>query len=186
MGKSTVAKMLQSMKLPVHDADNCVHSLFRKGGRAVPIINTVFPEAIVSGAVDRIILGKLTLGNPTNLSRLERMVHPLVAESREDFLKLHRRRHTRLVVLDVPLLYETGGGNYCNSIMVVTAPKFLQERRALARPGMTTEKLENIRDRQLPDVEKRRRATFVVPTGLGKAFTYRLLQRFIKVILKPI
>jgi len=86
----------------------------------------------------------------------------------------------------VPLLYETGGGNYCNSIMVVTAPKFLQERRALARPGMTTEKLENIRDRQLPDVEKRRRATFVVPTGLGKAFTYRLLQRFIKVILKPI
>ena len=185
MGKSTVAKMLQSMNLPVHDADKCVHELFKQSGKAVPMIKTLFPDAIVSGAVDRGVLAQLTLGDPKKLSSLEALVHPLVAESRNNFLKHHRRLHSRVVVLDVPLLFETGGGNYCSSILVVTAPKFLQERRALSRPGMTPGKLDAILRRQLPDVEKRKRATVVVPTGLGKAFTYRVLQRFIALILRP-
>lgn len=177
MGKSTACSMLRAMGVPVYDADAAVHRLFAPGGAAVPLIAEAFPAAVVDGRVDRSRLGPLVLNDEAALRRLEGIVHPLVRQEEKIFLDVNRRRGTRVVALDIPLLFETGGAERCDYTIVVSAPRLVQRQRVLARPGMTQEKFAAILSRQMPDAEKRRRADYVVPTGLGKAVTWRALQR---------
>ena len=179
MGKTSTAQALGRLGLPIHDADSCVHRLFDIGGHAVTPISDMFPMAVRNGAVDRVQLGACVFSKPNALKQLEGIVHPLVRAERDKFLETHRRRRAKLVVLDVPLLYETGGQNICNAVMVVSAPAFLQRRRALNRPDMTPEKFASILARQMPDHEKRKRADVVIMTGLGFADTYRRIIRYI-------
>jgi dephospho-CoA kinase len=174
MGKSTAAEMLRKQGVWVHDADATVHALLGKGGAAVPSIAKAFPGVVKNGAVDRIALGKRVFGDTSALRKLEAIVHPLVREHTDAFIAAAARARQPLVVLDIPLLFETGGRR-CDGIIVVSAPAYLQAQRVLRRPGMTKDKLAAILARQMPDGEKRRRADIVVDTGLGKGPTYRRL-----------
>jgi len=175
MGKTTAARMLRRMGLPVHESDAAVHRLMAPGGAAVAPIAAAFPGVVRNGAVDRALLGARVFADPALLRRLERIVHPLVRRASERFLKHARRQHRSLAVLDVPLLFEGGGDRRCDLVVVVSAPAFVQRARVLARPGMTEAKLAGILARQMSDAEKRRRADLVVPTGLGRAVTWRRL-----------
>jgi len=182
MGKSTAAAMLRRLGVPVHDADATVHRLLAPGGAAVAAIERAFPGVVRDGAVDRQELGRRVFGQPAELRRLEAILHPLVRRAETAFLKRHRRRHTRLVVLDIPLLFETGGERRCDAVAVVSCPAFLQAQRVLRRPGMNAGKLAAIRAQQMPDREKRRRADFVLPSGAGKAPVLRGLKRIVTVL----
>jgi dephospho-CoA kinase len=167
MGKSTAARMLRRLGIPVHDADAAVHRLMGKGGRAVAVIAAAFPGTVVAGRVDRPALGAKVFGHPTELRRLEKILHPLVQAEAQRFIRRQQARQQKLVVLDIPLLFETGGEQRCDAVIVVTAPRFLQRARVLARPRMTPVRLAEIEALQMPDGEKRRRADFVIETGHG-------------------
>ncbi len=179
MGKSTVSTMLSHLDNPIHDADKTVHDLMGVNGKAYYKIAKSFPGTLQVNGVDRVKLGREVFGNPEKLDLLENILHPLVREARDKFIKQQNRYKSRLVILDVPLLYETGGDKNCDKVLVVSAPFFIQRQRALSRQGMTQAKFFDILKRQLPDHEKRKRADFIVPTGLGKAYTYRFLKRLI-------
>jgi dephospho-CoA kinase len=179
MGKSTAAAMLRRQGIWVHDADKTVHALLGRGGAAVPAIAKAFPGVVKDGAVDRVALGQRVFGDAPALRRLEAIVHPLVREHTDRFLAAAARARRPVVVLDIPLLFETGGRR-CDAALVVTAPAYLQTQRVLRRPGMTRDKLAAILARQMPDREKRRRADAVVTSGLGKAVTYRQLSRSLR------
>jgi dephospho-CoA kinase len=155
--------------VPVHDADATVHRLMGPGGAAVAAVEAAFPGVVRAGAVDRAELGRRVFADRAALRRLETILHPLVRRAETDFLKRQVRRHTRLVVLDIPLLFETGGQRRCDKVAVVSCPAFLQAQRVLRRPGQSPARLAAIRAQQMPDAEKRRRADFVVPTGSGLA-----------------
>jgi dephospho-CoA kinase len=165
MGKSTTAGLFVERGVPLHDADAAVHRLHR--GRAAAPIAAAFPGTVVDGVVDRARLGAAVLGKPEALRRLEEIIHPLVREEEEDFLVRCRREGAGLAIIDVPLLFETGGEGRCDAVLVVTAPAAVQRERVLARPGMSADKLEAILSRQMPDAEKRRRAHFLVDTSRG-------------------
>ncbi|MDB5362418.1 MAG: dephospho-CoA kinase [Rhodospirillales bacterium] len=183
MGKSTAAQALKRLGLPVHDADAAVHRLLAPGGRAVAGVLAAFPEvAAPDGGIDRRKLGAVAFGDAAALARLEAILHPLVGAAKRRFLAAAARRRRRLVVLDVPLLYETGGERECDAVLVVTAPAFLQQQRVMARAGMTGEKFRAILAKQLPDAEKRRRTPYVVPTGLGRRFSLDRLRRALRAI----
>lgn len=182
MGKSTAAAMLRRLGCPVHDADATVHRLYARGGAAVAPIQALFPQAVRDGAVDRVALSAAVLGNPAALQRLEAFVHPLVQKASRDFLRLQAKRGMKLVVMDIPLLYETGGRARVDQVLVVSAPRFLQRSRVLARPGMDAVKLDRILARQMPDALKRRLADYTVPTGLGRAVTFRHLAHIVKTL----
>ena len=173
MGKSTAAAMLRRQGMPVHDSDAAVHRLYARGGAAVAALAPLFPSAIVDGAVDRTRLAKLVLGKPTALRQLETLIHPLVRADSQAWLK--RQRRARAVVLDIPLLFETGRDREVNTIWLVDCAPFLQAQRALARPGMTPEKLNAIRARQTAQAFRRKRADHIFPTGQGKAALWRTL-----------
>ena len=158
MGKSTAASLLRRQGVWVHDADATVHRLFAKGGAAVTPVGRAFPGVVRNGAVDRAALGKRVFGDAKALRRLETIVHPLVRAHTDRFLAAAARARRRLVVLDIPLLLETGGGR-SDAVVVVTAPPFIQAQRVLARPRMTPERLEAILCQQMPDREKRRPPT---------------------------
>jgi dephospho-CoA kinase len=177
MGKSTAAKMLRQMGVPVYDADAAVHELQRPGGIALPPIEAAFPGVVKNGVLDRQALGARVFGNKEALRRLEAIVHPLVARKQRAFLKRAAQHGKPLVVLDIPLLFEGRGERRVDATLVVTAPAFLQRRRVLARPGMTAEKFAGILRQQVPDKVKRRKATFVIPTGMGIAPTRAALER---------
>lgn len=177
MGKSTAARQLRRLGFPVHDADAVVHGLLAKGGAAVPAIAAVFPGVVTDGVVDRAALGAQVFRDPEALRRLEAIVHPLVRRAERRFLARARRQRRRLVVLDIPLLFETGGAARCDAVAVVSAPPFVQAQRVLARPGMTKARLEAIRRKQMPDGDKRRRADLVIPTGCGHRPALRALVR---------
>ena len=183
MGKSTAARLLRRMGLPVHDADATVHRLLGRGGAAVAAVGAAFPGSVADGAVDRRELGRQVFGDPAALRRLEAILHPLVRRAETAFLRRQARRRARLVVLDIPLLLETGGERRCDAVAVVTAPAFLQAQRVLRRPGMTPRRLAQVRAQQMPDAEKRRRADFVIPTGTGMSPALRLLARAVTVLL---
>jgi len=168
MGKSTAADMLRRLGVPVHDADATVHRLLRRGGAGVAPVAKKFPAAVRDGAVDRPALGKIVFADPKALKALEAILHPLVRRAESRFLAAHRRRGTKIVALDIPLLYETGAETRCDAVIVVSAPRRVQLGRVLGRPTMTAAKLAGIEARQASDAERRRRADFVVPTGLGK------------------
>jgi len=180
MGKSTAAAMLRRLGVPVHDADATVHALFAPGGKAVAAVDAAFPGVVKGGAVDRAVLGAKVFGDDAALKRLEAIVHPLVRAAERDFLARHRRYRTRLVVLDIPLLFETHGEARCDVVAVVSAPAFLQAARVLARPGMTRTRLDAVLAKQMPDGQKRRRADVVIPTGLGKGPAWKRLKALVQ------
>lgn len=165
MGKSATAKMFAEAGVPVHDADAAVHALY--AGRAVPLIEAAFPGTTANGKVDRTRLGEAVLGKPEAIARLEAIIHPLVHEEEANFLARARAEGRRMVVLDIPLLFETGGERRMDAVVVVSAPVEVQRERALARPGMTVQRLDAILARQMPDADKRRRAHFIIETGSG-------------------
>ncbi|WP_086463815.1 dephospho-CoA kinase [Oceanibaculum nanhaiense] len=187
MGKTSAARALRRLGVPVHDADAAVHRLLGPGGKAVPAIQALFPTAVEAGAnekaaVNRQRLGGIVFADPAALRRLESVLHPLVRKEEQAFLKRMRRRRKRIVVLDIPLLYETGGAARVDAVIVVSAPAILQARRVLARPGMTQQKFAQILQQQMPDAEKRRRADFVVSTGLGHDRSLRQLKRIVRLL----
>lgn len=182
MGKSTAGKMLHRLGLPLYDADAAVHRLLGYGGRAVAEIDAAFPGVVVGGTVDRGKLGAVVFSNPAALRKLEGIIHPKVRKATLKFLQCHARRRSAIVVLDIPLLFETGGEGACDAIAVVSAPTFVQTARVMARPGMTADRLSKIRAQQMADSEKCRRADFVIHTGLGKADTLRQLQSMLTIL----
>ena len=182
MGKSTAAAMLRRLGVPVHDADATVHRLMGQGGAAVTAVAAAFPGVVTDGAVDRRELGRRVFGRPAELKRLEAILHPLVRRAETAFLKRHRRYGTKLVVLDIPLLFETGGERRCDRVAVVSCPAFLQAQRVLRRPGMSAERLAAILAQQTPDTEKRRRADFVLRSGVGRVPVLRALKRIVTVM----
>jgi dephospho-CoA kinase len=163
MGKSTTASFFAEAGVPVHDADAVVHALYE--GEAVPAIAAAFPGTIVNGKVDRAKLGAAVLDDPSALQRLEAIVHPLVSAAKARFLADAQAQGVKVVVLDIPLLFETGGEAKVDAVVVVSAPADVQRKRVLARPGMTPDKLDALLARQMPDGEKRKRADFVVDTS---------------------
>jgi dephospho-CoA kinase len=171
MGKSTTAAMFKARGVPVHDADLAVHRLYE--GEAVAPLEALFPGIAAAGKIDRVRLSERIVGDAQALARLETVVHPLVRESEAAFLTRSRAEGHRLVVVDVPLLFETGGERRVDVIIVVTADEEVQRRRVLARPGMDDAKLRSLLGRQMPDREKRRRAHFLVDTGAGHAAAVR-------------
>lgn len=165
MGKSTAAAMFRDLGVPVFDADVAVHGLYSRGGAAVEPVREHFPEAVVEDEVDRERLSRLVLGDREALRLLERIVHPLVARERQRFLDEAAGGGAPFVVLDIPLLFETGGEARVDATAVVSAPAEAQKERVLRRPGMTREKFASILAKQVPDADKRARADFVIATG---------------------
>ncbi len=173
MGKSETAKMFRREGVPVYDADAAVHQLQAPGGAALPAIESTFPGVVVDGVLDRTELGKRVFGKQAELRKLEAIIHPMVGAAQRKFLYANARLGRALVVMDIPLLFETGGERYVDASVVVSAPAFLQRVRVLARPGMSAERLGGVLAQQVPDSEKRRRADYIVHSGLGRAFALR-------------
>lgn len=167
MGKTTTAEMFKQAGCPVFDADGCVHQLYAKGGKAVALIRAVFPDAIRDGAVDRAVLGQHMRRDPINLQVLESFIHPMVNEEREIFFRLSAQQGADIVVLDVPLLFETGGANKVDKIVVVTAPGSVQRERVLSREGMNKALFKTLLSRQMPDSIKRKKADYLIFTDKG-------------------
>ena len=173
MGKSTTAKMFREAGVPVYDADAAVADLYETGGAAVAPLEEAFPGVTKNGAVDREALRQRVLGNDQAMSKLNSIVHPLVGADRVHFFKDAGAAGADMVVLDIPLLYETGGHANMDAVVVVSAPESQQRERVLARPGMTPEKFAKILSLQVPDAQKRARADHVIDTGVGLAETER-------------
>jgi dephospho-CoA kinase len=182
MGKSNAAQALRRLGVPVHDADAAVHNLLGRGGRAVQPVGALFPAALSGDHIDRRVLGGLVFGDTPALRRLEAILHPLVRRASRDFIQGARRARTPIIVLDIPLLYESGASKTVDMVIVVSAPAAIQRQRVLARPGMTEAKFRAILSRQVPDVEKRRRADFVVRTGGHRGDTFRQLRRVLRIV----
>lgn len=180
MGKSATAKMFAEAGVPVHDADAAVHALY--AGRAVPLIEAAFPGTTADGKVDRTRLGEAVLGKPEAIARLEAIIHPLVHEEEANFLARARTEGRRMVVLDIPLLFETGGERRMDAVVVVSAPAEVQRERALARSGMTVQRLDAILARQMPDADKRRRAHFIIETNSGLEPARRAVHSIIRAL----
>ena len=180
MGKSTTAKMFAAEGVPVHDADTTVHALY--SGRAAPLIEAAFPGTVSDGKVDRLLLSPHVLGKPEAMKKLEAIVHPLVREEEQLFLKRARADHRRIVMLDIPLLFETGGEARVDVVVVVTADAQVQRDRVLARPGMSEDRFEAILAKQMHDAEKRRRAHFLVDTGRGMEAAKRQVRAILKAL----
>ena len=180
MGKSTTAQMFADLGCAVFDADAAVHVLYAAGGAAVPVVAGLFPDAVVDGAVDRQKLGALVLKDPQALKRLEAAVHPLVRQSQHAFVDQARRDGHRFVILDIPLLFETGQASSFDTIVVVTAPADVQRARALERPGMTEEKFNDILSRQTADAEKRAHADYIVDTSRGKEDAFAQVRQIVE------
>lgn len=176
MGKSVAAALIRRvLKIPVHDSDAVVHRLMGPGGAAVPAIAKVFPGVVGVDGVDRQTLGARVFAEPDALRRLEAILHPRVRSVTRTWIGHQRRLRRSVVVLDIPLLFETGGEAMCDAVIVVSAPAFLQRQRVLRRPGMTEAKLRGILAQQAPDSVKRRRADRVISSGLGRGVTAKAL-----------
>ncbi|MDE0702847.1 MAG: dephospho-CoA kinase [Rhodospirillaceae bacterium] len=167
MGKTAAAGYLRFLGVPVYDADAAVHAVYARGGAAVGPVGAAWPEAVRDAAVDRAALSALIAADPAVLPRLEGIVHPIVRRRQERFLQAAALRRAPAVALDIPLLFETGGERRCDTVLVVSAPAFVQRGRVLARPEMTADKLALILARQMPDAEKCARADFVIPSHRG-------------------
>jgi dephospho-CoA kinase len=180
MGKSTAAAMLRRLGVPLFDADAVVHRLLGRGGAAVREVEAAFPGVrSEAGHVDRQLLAQRVFGHPEELRRLEGILHPMVRAAERRFVAHARARHEKLIVLDIPLLFETRGTGRCDYVLVVSAPARLQRERVMRRRGMTARRFGEIIGAQLPDSEKRQRADFVVLTALSKAATFRRLQAIV-------
>jgi len=182
MGKSTAAANFRRSGIPVFDADASVHSLQARGGRGVAPIEAAFPGTTRNGAVDRAALRQAVLGKPEALRKLEHILHPLVRQDERAFIARARRAGTRAVVLDIPLLFETGWDHGVNKIVVVSAPRAVQMQRVRRRRNMSLADIAAIIARQMPDAEKRRRADVVIRTGLSRHHALRALRRFVRTL----
>ncbi|MCW1429265.1 dephospho-CoA kinase [Novosphingobium sp. JCM 18896] len=177
MGKSAVAAMFAGLGVPVFDADAAVHQLQGPGGALLPAIEEAFPGTTGPQGVDRPKLGAAVFGDKDALKRLEKIVHPAVGAMRQAFLAEHAE--TPLIVFDIPLLFEKGGWEQVDAVVVVSAPPEAQRERVLARPGMTAEKFAQILKLQVPDAEKRARADYVIDTGTSLAETRHAVQHLV-------
>jgi dephospho-CoA kinase len=180
MGKSTAAAMFRAEGIAVHDSDAAVHELYN--GKAAPAIEAAFPGTTRDGVVDRVLLANAVLDDPAELARLEAIIHPLVAVSRDAFLVAAAKNGADLVVLDIPLLFETGSERIVDAVVLVTAPESVQKARVCARPGMTAERFAAILARQMPDAEKRARAHFIIDTGRGFAAAERQVRAIVRAL----
>jgi dephospho-CoA kinase len=185
MGKSTTGRMFADEGALLWDADAAVHRLYARGGAAVEPLSEAFPGVVVDGAVDRARLAEALGRDETAFKRLEAIVHPLVAQDRAEDLAAARAEGVRLAVLDIPLLFETGGDAFVDAVVVVTADPEVQAARVLARPGMTRDRFEAILARQTPDAEKRRRADFLVDTGRGLDAAREQVAQIVGTVLSP-
>ena len=181
MGKSTTAKMFAEAGVPVHDSDETVHRLY--AGAAAPLVELAFPGTVSEGVVDRAKLSQAVVGNVEALKKLEEIVHPLVKADADAFVEAHRARGTPLVVLDIPLLFETGGRKRVDKVAIVTAAPQVQRQRVLSRPGVTEEKLQAILARQIPDEQKRQQADFIIDTGNGMEAARHDVHRIIETLV---
>lgn len=185
MGKSTTAAMFADAGAVVWNADTAVHQLYARGGAAVGPVGEAFPGVVQDGEVDRTRLAEALGQDPDAFRRLEAIVHPLVLSGRQADLAAAQARSVKLAVLDIPLLFETGGDAAVDAVVVVTAPAAVQAERVLARSGMTRERFEAILARQLPDAEKRRRADFVIDTSLGLEAARARVEEIVGTVLAP-
>jgi dephospho-CoA kinase len=183
MGKSTASKTLRRLGVPLFDADAVVHRLLAPGGAAVGPVEAAFPGVRdEAGAIDRQRLGRRVFRDPPALRRLEGILHPMVRRAERRFVARARARRSPLVVLDIPLLFETGSVERCDFALVVSAPLRLQRERVMRRPGMSESRFADILRAQIPDREKRRRADFVVATALGRSVTFRRLKAIVRTL----
>jgi dephospho-CoA kinase len=182
MGKSRTATFFAEAGVPVHDSDAVVHALYE--GQAVPVIEGAFPGATSGGKVDRAKLAAMVLGDDAALARLEALVHPMVSASRDKFLAEAQARGAPVVVLDIPLLFETGAQRSCDAVVVVSAPPEVQRRRVFERLGMTDEKFAALLAKQMPDAEKRRRADFVVDSSQSFDHARAQVRDILRVVAK--
>ncbi|MGI9440044.1 MAG: dephospho-CoA kinase [Parvibaculales bacterium] len=182
MGKTLTAGLFEQEGVPLYDADAAVHALYAQGGAAVAPIAQLVPEAIIDGAVDRTILGRAVLDDAAQLKKLEAIVHRLVGAAQIDFLTAQKQANARQVLLDIPLLFETGGDAFVDCTIVVSAPFAVQQQRVLARAGMTAKKFASIVAKQLPDAEKRARADFVVDSSVSVAHAHAQVRAILKAV----
>ncbi|MEE2848988.1 MAG: dephospho-CoA kinase [Pseudomonadota bacterium] len=185
MGKSTTTAMFADLGAVVWNADDAVHRLYAPGGAAVGAVGEAFPGVVVDGAVDRTLLAEALGKDDTAFRRLEAIVHPLLAQGRAADLEAARTAGVKLAVLDIPLLFETGGDRAVDAVVVVTADPAIQTERVLARPGMTRERFDAILARQMPDAEKRARADFVIDTGRGLEAARAEVEAIVAAVLDP-
>ena len=179
MGKSETAKMFARLGIAVYDADAAVHALYEKGGGAVAAIGEAFPGSVKDGRVERGVLAAQLARDAAAFKRLEAIVHPLVARAQRDFIEAAKKAGAEIVVLDIPLLFETGGHAGVDAVVVVSAPSNVQRARVLTREGMNEARLDQILARQMPDAEKRAQAHFVVETGKGRAHAFQQVQNIV-------
>lgn len=187
MGKSTVSNMLKDMGIPVHDADATVHRLLAAGGAGVAPVAKLFPEAAAKDAegrdfIDRAALGKIVFADPALKKALEEILHPMVQADSAAFKTEMEQKGHKLVVFDIPLLYETGGEKRVDAVLVVTAPADVQKARVMARPGMTEERFNHVLSQQIPDAEKRARADYIVTTDAGMEDTREQLKKIVDIL----
>lgn len=182
MGKTTAGKLLKQIGVPVCDSDVLVHRFMKEGGPAVPQIAKAFPGVVQGNKVDRDVLGKIVFQDTGALRRLEGIIHPLVWAGQKKFLKSVSCSGHRMAVLDVPLLYENSSEQKCDFVIVITAPEFLQRQRVMKRKGMTEARFRGTLDHQMRDIEKQKRADFVVQSGLGRRHTLKALKTILKIV----
>ena len=183
MGKTSAAAVFRRQKICVFDADGVVRQLLEKNGEAVEMVGEAFKGVVTDCQVNRNKLGEIVFGDAGALSTLEEIIHPLVRDKQKFFLRSVANHRQSLAVLDIPLLFETGGERNCDAVAVVTAPKFLQKIRVMGRGDMTEKKFRGIIKRQMQDQEKRNRADFIIPSGLGKRISFQSIQKIIRIVL---
>ena len=183
MGKTQTAALFEEEGVPRYDADAAVHGLYEVGGAAVGPIGELFPEAVRDGAVDRAALGRIVLKDGAKLAALEKMVHPLAGATQVDFLNAQMAAGATHVLLDIPLLFETGGHEFVDCVVVVSAPPDIQRARVLERPGMTEEKFADILAKQVPDSDKRAAADFIVDSSVSVADAHRQVKEILAAVL---
>jgi dephospho-CoA kinase len=179
MGKSTVARQFELLGAKTCSADACVHKLMERDGKAVGPIKKLFPDAVKDGQVDRKVLGHIVFSDKQKLAQLEAILHPLVQEMENAFIVRMKKSGVKMVVLDIPLLFETDGHDRVDFTVVVSAPHFVQKQRVMARKGMTAQRFEQIIANQMADLEKRRRADFIISTGLGKGYSFKEVKQLV-------
>ena len=182
MGKTQTAVLFEEEGVPRYDADAAVHGLYEVGGAAVGPIGELFPEAVRDGAVDRAALGRIVLKDGAKLAALEKMVHPLAGATQVDFLNAQMAAGATHVLLDIPLLFETGGHEFVDCVVVVSAPPDIQRARVLERPGMTEEKFADILAKQVPDSDKRAAADFIVDSSVSVADAHRQVKEILAAV----
>jgi len=180
MGKTTAARAFKKLGIPVYDADETIHNIMNEDSAVVAEIKNIFPEAIKNNRIDRNVLGSIVFADTRALKELETILHPRARLLQHKFMRCAAKNGQNVIVLDIPLLFETKGDQFCDAVIVVSAPSFIQRSRVFARSNMTKKKFIEICNRQLSDKEKRKRANYIIPTGLGKSVSLAYIKMIIQ------